>query len=118
MSRYRRSFVRGGTFFFTVALADRRSSALVEHVERLRAVYLGVQGERPYRTVAICVLPDHLHAIWTLPPDDMDYPRRWALIKAGFSRGLPVAGARSASKTAKREKGIWQRRYWEHVIRD
>lgn len=64
------------------------------------------------------MLPDHLHALWTLPPDDADYPRRWSLIKASFSRGLPAAATLSESKQAKREKGLWQRRYWEHQIRD
>lgn len=118
MSHYRRSLVPGGTFFFTVTLADRRSHALVEHIERLREVYRRVQADHPFRTVAICVLPDHLHAIWTLPPDDADYPLRGNLIKAGFSRALPASPARSASKAARREKGIWQRRYWEHQIRD
>lgn len=64
------------------------------------------------------VLPDHLHAIWRLPDGDADFPTRWALIKAGFSRGLPKTEAIRASRSGKRERGIWQRRYWEHQIRD
>jgi putative transposase len=118
MSRYRRSLVAGGTFFFTVTLADRHSSLLVEHIERLRSVYMCVQREHPFETVAICVLPDHLHAVWTLPAGDADFSLRWSLIKAGFSRGLAASIRRSASKVVKREKGIWQRRFWEHQIRD
>jgi putative transposase len=118
MSRYRRSLVPGGTFFFTVTLADRRSSILVDHIDRLRTIYARVQRERPFNTLAICVLPDHLHAVWTLPPSDADYPLRWSLIKSGFSRGLALSATRSASKIARRERGIWQRRYWEHQIRD
>ena len=118
MSHYRRILAPGGTFFFTVTLADRRSASLVEHIEQLRSAYRHVAERLPFKTVAICVLPDHLHAIWTLPEEDADYPRRWSLIKAGFSRGLPAASDRSASKEARREKGIWQRRYWEHQIRD
>lgn len=118
MSRYRRSLVAGGTFFFTVTLADRHSSALVEHIDRLRSVYGRVQREHPFETVAICVLPDHLHAVWTLPEGDSGYSLRWNLIKAGFSRGLAVSALRSASKAARREKGIWQRRFWEHQIQD
>lgn len=118
MSRYRRSLVGGGTFFFTVTLADRRASLLVEQIERLRAVYARVQREHPFETVAICVLPDHLHAVWTLPAEDADFSLRWSLIKAGFSRGLAAAIRRSESKVVKREKGIWQRRFWEHQIRD
>jgi putative transposase len=117
MPRYRRFNIEGGTFFFTVTLADRCSDLLVRHIDRLRDIYCAVQKQRPFESIAICILPDHLHAIWSLPPGDADFARRWNLIKGGFSRGLPAA-SRSASKTAKREKGIWQRRYWEHAIRD
>jgi REP-associated tyrosine transposase len=67
--------------------------------------------------VAICILPDHLHAIWSLPDNDADYALRWNLIKTGFSRGLTAVRG-SSSKVRKREKGIWQRRYWEHTIRN
>jgi putative transposase len=102
--RYRRA--QGSTFFFTVALADRSSTLLVDHVDRLRRIYRTVQQRRPFETVAICILPDH----------DVDFSSRWNLIKGGFSRGLEPQ-ARSASKLLKREKGIWQRRYWEHAIR-
>jgi len=118
MSRYRRSLAAGGTFFFTVTLADRRSALLVDEIDRLRRAYAATAKRLPFETVAICVLPDHLHAIWALPPDDADYPRRWSLIKGAFSRGLPAATSRSQSKLLKRDKGIWQRRYWEHEIRD
>ncbi len=118
MSRYRRSLLGGGTFFFTVVLADRHSALLVEQIERLRAVYRRVQGDYPFETVAICVLPDHLHAVWRLPVDDANFSLRWSLIKAGFSRGLSASLNRSQSKITKREKGIWQRRFWEHQIRD
>jgi putative transposase len=99
-------------------LAARRSSLLTEHIGRLREVYVRVQREHPFETVAICVLPDHLHAVWTLPTDDADFSLRWSLIKAGFSRGLAASIRRSASKVVKREKDIWQRRFWEHQIRD
>jgi putative transposase len=118
MSRYRRAKIAGGAFFFTVTLADRSDDLLVRHVDRLRQVYRSVQERLPFETVAICVLPDHLHAIWALPEGDADFPRRWNLIKGGFSRGLPSVSSRSHSKAARREKGIWQRRYWEHIIRD
>jgi putative transposase len=118
MSRYRRSLVAGGTFFFTVTLADRHSNALIDNIDRLRAVYGRVQREHPFETVAICVLPDHLHAVWTRPADDADFSLRWNLIKAGFSRGFAASIRRSASKVVKREKGIWQRRFWEHQICD
>jgi putative transposase len=115
VSRYRRA--QGSTFFFTVVLADRSSTLLVDHVDRLRRTYRAVQQRRPFETVAICILPDHLHAIWSLPDHDLDFSSRWNLIKGGFSRGLEPQ-ERSASKLLKREKGIWQRRFWEHAIRD
>ena len=117
MSRYRRAKIPGGTYFFTLTLASRSSDLLVRHIDRLRDAYRLAQQRRPFETVAVCILPDHLHAIWSLPPGDSDFARRWNLIKAGFSRGLPAAGSRSSSKAGKREKGIWQRRYWEHAIR-
>ncbi|HET8880702.1 MAG TPA: transposase [Solimonas sp.] len=118
MSRYRRSVTAGATYFFTVALANRSSSLLTEHIEQLRHAYGAVHRKKPFRTVAICVLPEHLHAIWELPPDDADFSGRWRQIKAGFSRHFAASAARSASKIGKREKGIWQRRFWEHQIRD
>jgi putative transposase len=118
MSRYRRLFIPGGTFFFTVTLADRSSDLLVRNVDLLRRAYASVGRRLPFETIAICVLPDHLHAIWSLPDDDADFPLRWSLIKSGFSRGLPPHASRSPSKVARREKGIWQRRYWERAIRD
>jgi putative transposase len=118
MSRYRRAKVDGGALFFTVALVDRSRDLLVRHVDALRQVYASVQIRHPFETIAICVLPDHLHAIWSLPSGDSDFPLRWSLIKSGFSRGIPGDPRRTKSKIAKREKGIWQRRYWEHAIRD
>ncbi|MCK9908571.1 transposase [Microbacteriaceae bacterium K1510] len=117
MPYYRRAKIKGGTFFFTVTLADRRSDLLIREIDRLRQAYRAVKERRPFETVAICILPDHLHAIWTLPQEDCDFATRWNSIKGAFSRGLP-AGSRSASSHARREKGIWQRRYWEHAIRN
>jgi putative transposase len=115
MPQYRRVKIEGHAFFFTVVLADRSSTLLVDEIDRLRRIYRTVQEHRPFETVAICVLPDHLHAIWVLP--DTDFSIRWNLIKSGFSRGLD-SRPRSSSKVRKREKGIWQRRYWEHAIRN
>jgi putative transposase len=117
MPQYVRARIKGSVFFFTVVLARRPSNLLVEEIERLRHVYQAVQRRRPFETIAICVLPDHVHALWALPEDDADFSARWSLIKSGFSRGLDPQ-ARSVSKISKREKGIWQRRYWEHVIRN
>lgn len=77
-----------------------------------------IRQRHPFEIVAMVVLPDHLHAVWCLPEGDADYPKRWSLIKAGFSRGLPRTESIRASRLGKRERGIWQRRYWEHQIRD
>lgn len=118
MSDYRRSFVPGGCFFFSVALADRQSSLLVDEIARLRSAYAVTQTTLPFTTLAICVLPEHLHAIWALPAHDSDYAQRWALLKSSFSRGLPLAARLSLRQRHKREKGLWQRRYWGHWIRD
>jgi putative transposase len=117
MPNYRRLNSKGGVFFFTVVLSDRTSNLLVEEIDRLRQAYRAVQARRPFETIAICILPDHIHALWALPEHDADFAARWGLIKSGFSRGLG-AQPRSQSKISKREKGIWQRRYWEHTIRD
>ena len=117
MSRYRRAVVEGGVYFFTVTLADRSSDLLVRDIDRLREVYTSVHAKYPFQTIAICILPDHLHAVWSLPNGDTNFPLRWSLIKSGFSRKLPASNERTSSKIAKREKGIWQRRYWEHAVR-
>ncbi|MEA2920169.1 MAG: REP-associated tyrosine transposase [Bradyrhizobium sp.] len=116
MPRYIRA-KKSSLFFFTVVLAERPSQLLSDKIDRLRSAYRAVQQRRPFETIAICVLPDHLHALWQLPEGDADFSSRWSLIKSGFSRGLD-SKVRSASKVGKREKGIWQRRYWEHAIRD
>ena len=118
MSHYRRSLAEGATFFFTLTLADRASNLLTTEIDRLRNAYSRVHARYPFETIAICVLPDHLHAIWRLPEGDADFGPRWSLIKRSFSSGLPASKLRSESKVAKREKGIWQRRFWEHQIRD
>src|ERR1700674_5060039 len=106
MSQYRRARDQGSVFFFTVVLAERPSNLLVDQVDRLRQVYRTIQRRRPFETIAVCVLPDHVHAVWALPEGEADFSTRWSLIKSGFSRGLS-SSSRSASKVAKREKGIW-----------
>ena len=118
MPNYRRADAAGATYFFTVALANRQSDLLVQEITRLKQAFKQAAIKMPFETIAICVLPEHLHCIWQLPVGDADYPQRWSAIKAQFSRGLSTGETRSASKIAKREKGIWQRRYWEHQIRD
>ncbi len=116
--RYRRATVAGAAYFFTVNLADRQSALLTEYITDLRHAIRRIKHAHPFRIDAWVVLPDHLHMIWTLPPDDMDFATRWMLIKATFSRAMPAGEKRSASRITKGERGIWQRRYWEHLIRD
>ena len=118
MTNYRRNYVDGGSYFFTVNLTDRRSRLLTDNIGLLRAAFRYTRARHPFSVDAIVVLPDHLHAIWTLPPGDADYALRWRLIKTYFSRGLAAGERRSKSRTAKGERGIWQRRYWEHTLRD
>lgn len=118
MTDYRRVWSPGATWFFTVNLADRGSRLLVEQIELLRASFQHVQQAHPFKIVATVVLPDHMHAIWELPPGDTDYALRWRLIKTGFSRNLPKTEYRRPSLVDKHERGIWQRRYWEHLIRN
>ena len=103
MSHYRRSLAEGATFFFTLTLADRTSNLLATEIDRLRNGYRRMHAKYPFETIAICFLPDHLHAIWRLPEDDADFGRRWSLIKRLFSSGLPASKLRSDSKIAKRE---------------
>jgi len=116
--RYRRANVAGGTYFFTVNLAERKRTLLVDHVDLLRAVIEKIKAAHRFKIDAMVILPDHLHAVWTLPMGDCDYATRWMLIKAGFSRDLAKDERRNKSRVAKGERGVWQRRYWEHVIRD
>lgn len=117
MSSYLRPHVPGARIFFTVALQQRGSSLLCTKVQRLREAVAFTRHERPFGIDAWVVLPDHLHCIWTLPEGDSDFATRWRLIKSRFSRGLPP-GERRPSHRARQERGIWQRRYWEHHIRD
>jgi putative transposase len=118
MSRYIRSFVPGATYFFTVNLADRTSDLLVRDIEKLRSAYAGVQRRHPFETIAISVLPEHVHALWRLPDGDENFALRWQQIKRDFSTQVDTPRPVRPSLAAKREMGIWQRRYWEHQIRD
>ena len=115
---YRRARSAGATCFFTVNLADRNSCLLAENAPQLYNILQQVRQRHPFRLHALVILPDHLHTLWTLPAGDSDYPTRWSLIKAAFSRHIPRDETIDASHRSKRERGLWQRRYWEHQIRD
>jgi putative transposase len=115
---YRRTLITGATYFFTVNLACRKESLLVDYIDCLRTSVRKVRSAHPFTIIAWVVLPEHMHAIWEMPPGDCDYSMRWNQIKGTFSAQLPATERISASRTRKRERGIWQRRFWEHCIRD
>jgi putative transposase len=118
MTSYRRNFIPGGSFFFTVNLANRRLSLLTAHIDLLRAAFREIRQRHPLTIDAIVVLPEHLHTVWTMPDGDADFAMRWRQIKSAFSRNLTSDEPVSSSRAARGERGIWQRRYWEHTIRD
>jgi putative transposase len=117
MVHYRRSRSPGATFFFTVALRDRRADTLVRYVDSLRNAMRHERARRPFTVDAMVVLPDHVHAVWTLPSGDSDYSGRWRSIKSGFVRRLQTQGL-ALTANAKGEHAVWQRRFWEYQIRD
>ena len=116
MVRYRRNQVEGGTYFFTVTLVDRRSTVLVDYIDALRAAFRAARRERPFAVDAIVILPEHLHAILSLPPGDSEFSGRWRRIKGHFSSGMIAAGM-PVKRHANGELALWQRRFWEHTIR-
>ena len=121
MREYIRSDTAGTSYFFTVVLQQRGTRWLTDHVPLLRESIRTVRTRRPFAIDAMVVLPDHLHAVWTLPVDDADFSIRWKLIKRGFTRRLAQANLLDASTAQRRgsdERSLWQRRYWEHQIRD
>jgi len=118
MPNYRRAFVPGGSWFFTVNLLDRRESLLVDRIAALREAVAATRRSHDFEIGAFVVLPDHLHAVLKLPPGDSDFSTRWRLIKSRFAKTLPKEERRSAVRVARNERGIWQRRFWEHLIRD
>mgnify|MGYP003433772896 FL=1 len=119
MPNYRRAFVKGGTWFFTVNLLQRTNNdLLIENIELFRNTVRKVRDKYPFHIDAWVILPEHMHCVWTLPAGDSDFPTRWRLIKSGFSRQLPNKEWRSEARIRGNERGVWQRHYWEHLIRD
>ncbi len=123
MSHYRRCYLPGGSFFLTV-VTERRAGILCADLARagLRAAILECQRQFPFRLDAIVLLPDHFHAILTLPPRDADYSKRIGIIKKHFTQSWLASGgaeqSRSVSRQRHRRRGVWQRRFWEHTLRD
>ena len=119
--QYRRAFIPGAAYFFTVVTERRRPIlTTATSVEVLRAAFRAVRKIRPFEVDAIVVLPDHLHCIWTLPLGDADFSTRWRLIKTRFTKQCdPALRAQpNPARIAKCEQAIWQHRYWEHLLRD
>jgi REP-associated tyrosine transposase len=118
MPNYRRAFAPGGRWFFTANLLNRRSGLLTKEIAALREATRRTRDRHPFRIDAFVVLPDHIHTIWTLPTDDADFSTRRRLIKVEFSKSIPRTEHLSKVRRARGERGIWQRRFWEHLIRD
>ncbi|MEZ5983486.1 MAG: transposase [Parvularculaceae bacterium] len=115
MPNYRRLYVPGGTYFFTVNLQNRRLLLLTEEIVALRASWADILRLHPFETIAVVVLPDHMHFVWALPDEDADFSTRIRLLKSGFTRRLDTQWKRAGRKG---ERKVWQRRFWEHAIRD
>jgi putative transposase len=121
MSRYQRVYVPGGCYFFTVVTAQRQPIfADVAAVDILREAFQRVKSKYPFETDAIVIMPDHLHCIWKLPAGDVDYSKRWRLVKTWFSKhhNLKTPLPTNAYRIRKKQKLIWQQRFWEHLIKD
>jgi len=121
MPNYLRTHTAGATHFFTVTLRDRSARHLVDHIADLRACLADVKSRHPFDIDAMVVLPEHIHALWTLPPEDGDFSRRWMLLKQAFTRRLHAGGVLDGGAAEVRRKGqrsLWQDRFWEHQIRD
>jgi putative transposase len=123
LADYRRCHVPGGSYFFTV-VTERRAGILANDVARdcLREAIRHCQQRWPFRVDALVMLPDHVHAIWTMPDDDFDYSKRWGIVKKHFTQTWLTLGGTEQSVTASRlryrRRGVWQRRFWEHALRD
>ena len=118
MPNYKRLYQAGATYFFTVNLHNRDSDLLIRYIDVLRKAVSHIQKLHPFKIHAWVVLPEHMHCILEMPEHDANYSLRWRLIKSKFSKGLPNIEQRSLVRTKRGERGIWQRRFWERLIRD
>ena len=119
MSNYRRAWCQGGTYFFTVNLLERhQNNLLVRYIDVLRQVVKDVQTRYPFVIHAWVVLPEHMHCVIELPEGDDDFATRWRLINIGLSKAIPKSERIYMVRKQRGERGIWQRRFWEHLIRD
>ena len=119
MPNYRRAFSPAGTYFFTINLLERRSNdLLIKHIDLLKQAIREVKLNHPFTIHAWVVLPEHMHCIIELPENDTDFSQRIRMIKANFSRRIARTELRSEIRIKRGDRGIWQRRFWEHLIRD
>ena len=118
MTQYRRLKSPGSTYYFTFCAQVRGSSVLTDNIGLLRDAWQATFAEFPAIPHAVVILPDHLHAVLTEPEDEVNFSERWRRFKARVSHAVDVAGPPRSSLAARREKGFWQRRFWEHRIRD
>ncbi len=119
MTEYRRATIPGASWFFTVNLAERKGNdLLIRHINELRQSFRYVKKRHPFRLDAVVILPDHLHCIWTLPVGDSGFSMRWNLLKGHLSRAVAKGERISKSRNKRRERGLWQRRFWEHLLTD
>lgn len=118
MANYRRAYEKGATYFFTVNLKNRNSTLLTDNISLLTNAFRLVAKSYPFQTDALVVLPEHLHAVITLPDNDCDFSIRWRYIKGEFTRSINYEPHITTANKLRRERGIWQKRFWEHKIRD
>ena len=119
MTEYRRVYVPGASWFFTVNLAQRKGNDLLtRRIDELRQAFRYVQKKHPFKLEGVVILPDHLHCTWTLPQGDSNFSMRWNLLKGFFSRAIEKGECVSQSRQKRRERGLWQRRFWEHLLTD
>ncbi len=119
MPDYRRNRVKGGCYFFTINLLERgNNTLLVENIDYLRKIVKDIRLQHPFHIDGWVILPEHMHCMWTLPNGDSDYSMRIRLMKGMFSQGLPKTEWLSSVRRNSGERGLWQRLFWEHTIRD
>jgi putative transposase len=117
MVHYRRCKIDGGTYFFTVTLKNRNSTILVDHIDDLKKAIKEAKSFLPFTINALVILPEHIHTIWQLPDNDHAYATRWRIIKSKFTKSLLNKNI-VINKDRHGLYNLWQRRFWEHVIRD
>ena len=117
MVRYRRNVIAGATYFFTVTLRDRRATYLVDYIADLRAAFRVAKQQQSFEIIAIAIMPEHLHALIRMADDDANYAKLWRTVKGNFTQQLLQQGV-PLQRNARGEYNLWQRRFWEHTIRD